>query len=56
LHQVRDNAGRGSSTQQHDSTQQIGCASLGPFEDIKEDIPRRSPGIFPKVHMRSLVV
>ena len=38
------------------STQQIGCASLGPFEDIKEHIPRRGPGLFAKVHMRSLVV
>ena len=25
------------------STQHIGCASLGPFEDIKEHIPRRAP-------------
>ena len=40
------------------STQQVGCASasLGPFEDIKEHIPRRGPAIFAKVHMRSLVV
>jgi hypothetical protein len=34
----------------------LGVPVLAPFEDIKEHIPRRGPGVFAKVHMRSLVV
>jgi hypothetical protein len=52
----RSHSGTANNPIKPHSTQQIGCASKGPFEDIKEHIPRRSPGVFAKVHMRSLVV